>query len=770
MEETKKYLQYFSSETIASLRNLWEEIGYSDEEKKIRLHQLAQRIQNVHSDFIENTVKKCQDLTRKTNEIKSKHVQKLKAIGAPKEEIKQVKENEIVGTIKDKYIDTLNNYNEFLNIYNQRVDEFKKYYIEIQSCFKEIGIIDTIPQCCNETEEHNNEEESQEQIEEESQKENNENYNDSTEIDDQSQNNNDIIEQNKTHVVFGYSNQENTQNQGEFAQIGEEDLTNDRLKRFEDKAKELQKEVSARFVVFSDIKNKIIKLQADLCEVSPPEIEEMLNGHVYSDRVCEQLTDYHNYLSEIFETRKKYISEMAVEIVKLWDALDVDEETRNRFLQTHNAFSQKNVQDCIDEAERLTKIRNDHLPEIIEKMKKEISNICDDLSYSEEQKQEIYEKCDNDKLDEKSSENEIAKDIQFYSENKELFIDFDNVKDDEEEQSEEEDDEHEEEIQSAKDEKIDNEEKQEEGEQPTHSENIEEEEEDEKGEERPFVYVEVIKPEDLKEEEEEKSQIPVPEFEENVEETKNFVKIYNNYEMELYRLRKIRLVSQPIIDSIKQRQEMIDEYNNVMEELKQAKETASKQKNKETTSKPKDNETTSKPKKKEKNKQKDMAKSAPVKKKKNVNDDQRTEQLNGQIELKTIRVRPPNAQDKIYQEKVIRRYKTILPRLEKKLLITLIQFREDNGEDFLWNQKPIINELKHIHVTQSEIRAQSKSRNSIGQSRKKSISTLDSTSNTTSNISKRKSLQPSSKQTLEITAKHSRNQRKSTIPRNPNFK
>ena len=40
----------------------------------------------------------------------------------------------------------------------------------------------------------------------------------------------------------------------------------------------------------------------------------------------------------------------------------------------------------------------------------------------------------------------------------------------------------------------------------------------------------------------------------------------------------------------------------------------------------------------------------------------------------------------------------------------LIQFREDNGEDFIWNQEPIINELKHIHVTQSEIKAQSKSK------------------------------------------------------------
>lgn len=709
MEETKKYREYFSSETIDSLYNLWDEIGYNEEEKKIRLHRLVQRIQNVHSDFIESTLRKCQNLTRKTNEIKDKHIHKLEAMGASDEEIQHVKETEILGTIKDKYIDTLNNYNEFLNIYNQRVDNFKKYYIQIQSCFKEIGVIDTVPECCDETDEmQEEEEESQEPIEEESQKEiedgpsinsneNEEPNNASNEIDDQTQDKDVLNDKNKTHTVSGYSNKENPQSQGEFAQIGEDDLSLDRLRRFESKAKELQNEVDIRFSIFNEIKTKILKLQSDLCEVSPPEIEELLNGDVYSDVVCDRLTDYEKYLSEIFETRKKYVSEMAIEIVKLWDLLDVDETTRNQFLQTHSVFSQKNVQDCIDEAERLTQIRNERLPEIIEKIKKEISHICDDLSYSEEQKQEIYDKCNNDMLNENSPQ-----DMKFYEENKGLFIDFDD----------------------SKDEEGDND-------------NIEEEEEE---------HEEDIKSDNINEEKK------VDNTHEEDEENKKLLPIFNNYESELFRLKRIHLVARPIIDSIKQRQEMIDEYNNLMEKLKQTNETANKP----------SKATKTKEKVKTKAKNKEMAKSAPIKKKKNVDDDKRTNELNGEIELKTIRVRPPNAQDKIYQEKVIRRYKTVLPRLEKKLLIMLIQFREENGEDFIWEQKPIINELKHIHVTQSEIRAQNKNRN-------KSIAAAESNPRITYNANatstkQRKSLEPSRKKMKMKT----RNQRKSTIPVNPN--
>lgn len=740
MEDTKKYHKYFTPETISSLNNLWDEIGYSEEEKKIRLHQLVQRIQNVHTDFIDETLKKCQNLTRKTNEIKDKHIKKLEALGASEQDIEHVKETEILGTIKDKYIDASNRYEDFLNIYNQRVDEFKKYYIQIQSCFKEIGAIETIPQCCNK-EENINENEN-ENLEEEETKNENETKNDNLEKTEDNSNeqfeesniklendnvkerdykvnssqDDDINDQNKTHVVSGYENNDNAQVQGEFAQIGEEDLTYDRLKRFEDKANELQKEVDIRSRVFNEIKSKIIKLQSDLCEVSPPEIEEMLNGQVYSDYVCDRLTDYQNYLTELFETRRKYISEMAIEIVKLWDLLDVDEDTRSTFLATHSLFSQKNVQDCIDEAEKLTKIRNDKLPEIIEKMKKEISNICDDLGYSEEQKQQIYQKCDDYQKSDagNENENEMAHDIQFYNENKDNFIQFDENKNEEEEEEEEHLDDEENEMK-----KTDNDE-----------DIIIEEEEEDKGDE-----------------------IPTPQFEENVEETKNFIKIFNNYEAELLRLRKIHLVAQPIIDLIKQRQEIIDEYNNLMEKKKQNEENSNKQKASD----------------KNKIKDKDMVKSAPVKKKKKEDKQKRADELNGKVELKTIRVRPPNAQDKIYQEKVIRRHKTILPRVEKKLLITLIQFREENGEDFIWKQKPIINELKDIPVTQSEIRAQSKSRSSMSnQSRKKSITATNTNSNTTSKSKQRKSLQPS-KQNLDVDSKRKRNQRKSTIPRNPNI-
>jgi hypothetical protein len=52
-----------------------------------------------------------------------------------------------------------------------------------------------------------------------------------------------------------------------------------------------------------------------------------------------------------------------------------------------------------------------------------------------------------------------------------------------------------------------------------------------------------------------------------------------------------------------------------------------------------------------------------------------------------------------------RRLKSLLPRLEKKLLVLLIGFKEENGEDFMWNGVPYSESLKHIMLSDVEKKA-----------------------------------------------------------------
>jgi hypothetical protein len=58
--------------------------------------------------------------------------------------------------------------------------------------------------------------------------------------------------------------------------------------------------------------------------------------------------------------------------------------------------------------------------------------------------------------------------------------------------------------------------------------------------------------------------------------------------------------------------------------------------------------------------------------------------------------------DKMAAEKTERRYKKVLPRVEKHLKLQLLQFEEDHGTAFMWDGQPILKELEHVVVTPEE--------------------------------------------------------------------
>jgi hypothetical protein len=120
---------------------------------------------------------------------------------------------------------------------------------------------------------------------------------------------------------------------------------------------------------------------------------------------------------------------------------------------------------------------------------------------------------------------------------------------------------------------------------------------------------------------------------------------FNSYEAEMVRLKKLYISGQPIIELIRQREEIIDEYNEVMAA----------------------NRVTTPPKTKE-----------------------------------TIRTRPSEPTDRLRIEKATRRYKMVLPRVNKKLKAWLLRFKEEDGEDFLWKGKPVIHDLEDVQVPPSE--------------------------------------------------------------------
>ena len=91
------------NQSMSTLNSLWDEIGYTQEEKDERTRKINADIEEVRSKFIESTLRQCQKVKEETEQIRSTHISMLKAIDAPEEQINLVKENGRKGTIKEKY-------------------------------------------------------------------------------------------------------------------------------------------------------------------------------------------------------------------------------------------------------------------------------------------------------------------------------------------------------------------------------------------------------------------------------------------------------------------------------------------------------------------------------------------------------------------------------------------------------------------------------------------------------------------------------------------
>lgn len=78
---------------------------------------------------------------------------------------------------------------------------------------------------------------------------------------------------------------------------------------------------------------------------------------------------------------------------------------------------------------------------------------------------------------------------------------------------------------------------------------------------------------------------------------------------------------------------------------------------------------------------------------------------------RAIKKKKPVDQKQINKdEQARRRIRSLLPRLEKKLLIMLVQYQANKGHEFTWDGLPYAEQLAHIKLSESELR-QAKSQN-----------------------------------------------------------
>ena len=195
----------------------------------------------------------------------------------------------------------------------------------------------------------------------------------------------------KTDVLFeklGVCEEE----RGEFAEVGEKDLSQERKKRFIEKEKQLKEEIEERKNVFRDLKENIYQAANKIGTQVSDRINEIFTSEDLTPKSLDIAREYLDDLNMIYKSRVSQISELAIEITREWDLLGVSESQRKEFINAHSQLTEKCIQELSDERLRLRNLKTEKLPELIEHVKSEIISTCETLHLS---KNEIEELLDN---------------------------------------------------------------------------------------------------------------------------------------------------------------------------------------------------------------------------------------------------------------------------------------------------------------------------------------------------------------------------------------
>ncbi|KAH0789644.1 65-kDa microtubule-associated protein 1 [Histomonas meleagridis] len=169
---------------------------------------------------------------------------------------------------------------------------------------------------------------------------------------------------------------------GEFSNIDNITFDSLTIQRLETYVTNLSQEASTRQKHMLEINSQISLLSTELELDIPNEIVNLFITNSLSTQSVMSVDSYLQFLEEKKSQRIVEITKMANEITNLWNILEVPEDTRNKFLQSHSTLGPSVLKSCVEEIERLKQIRNKRLPILIEIQRNEINELCSYLHLS----------------------------------------------------------------------------------------------------------------------------------------------------------------------------------------------------------------------------------------------------------------------------------------------------------------------------------------------------------------------------------------------------
>lgn len=165
-------------------------------------------------------------------------------------------------------------------------------------------------------------------------------------------------------------------NRGEFAEIGSDDLSLDRLNRFHRMVKSLEKDKRKRIDLFASLKDRIEELLDELNEDVSAEVREILDTETVTNESIQLLHDTVDVLEDLRTQRLAEMDELNEEIEDLYTALAVDQSDR---MEKPTRCTQDALDILKSEVEFLREQKATRLPQVIRGLSNEITRLCEVL-------------------------------------------------------------------------------------------------------------------------------------------------------------------------------------------------------------------------------------------------------------------------------------------------------------------------------------------------------------------------------------------------------
>ncbi|EAX85599.1 hypothetical protein TVAG_505020 [Trichomonas vaginalis G3] len=181
---------------------------------------------------------------------------------------------------------------------------------------------------------------------------------------------------------------------GDYAVLGDDDYSRERLERLKLKVEDLQHEIEEKRLVADDIKNEIYSIQKELSSKLSDQEEAVLNSPLLTPGVIDGIRNLLERLQQVKAHRVKEFEEIALNITHLWDTLNISDSYRKAFLEKYATISDEVYEGCMKELAKLQKQMDEKLPTLIKAHREQLAELYDFFHIPPEGRLMVDENCE----------------------------------------------------------------------------------------------------------------------------------------------------------------------------------------------------------------------------------------------------------------------------------------------------------------------------------------------------------------------------------------